>query len=89
MSEHKVTLKKNTSYKRGDIVTVLVNHPLGAENYESKGKTGVIIRACLKDYMLNDKYLYSGAEIRLATEKEKEAFIIEAGENFHHLTIIK
>ena len=62
--------------KVGDIVMVLVEHPLGAEPHKTKGKCGIITDVAYDGTIgLNDGFLYLESELRPATETEKREFI--------------
>lgn len=69
--------------KVGDIVVVLVEHPLGAEPYKTKGKCGIVTDVSEDGTIgLNDTYCYIESELRPATETEKREFITALGKSY-------
>ena len=68
--------------KVGDIVVVLVKHPLGLYtiDYNTEGKCGIVTDICNDGTIgLNDGFLYLESELRPATETEKREFITALG----------
>lgn len=69
--------------KVGDVVVVLVEHPLGVEPHKTKGKCGIITDVAYDGTIaLNDDFLYMKNELRPATETEKREFITALGKSY-------
>jgi hypothetical protein len=74
---------RDVEFHRGDIVVVTVKHPDGSETV-TKGDIGIItekeITGLEIDYTVHtwsSNYLYGGDQIRLATQEEKDAKLID------------
>ena len=69
--------------KVGDIVVILVKHPLGAASHNTEGKYGIVTDVSNDGTIgLNDSFAYIEKELRPATETEKRAFITALGKSY-------
>lgn len=69
----------------GDVVVVLVRHPLGLYtiDYNTEGKCGIVTDICNDGTIgLNDGFLYLESELRPATETEKRAYLTALGVSY-------
>lgn len=70
-------------FHRGDIVVVTVKHPDGSETV-TRGEMGIITEKEITEFGIDytvhtwsSDYLYGGDQLRLATQEEKDAKLVD------------